>query len=166
MGYHSTGACDITFDGYDLGTTKPGGVVIRPRATWNPMLADQFGAVAGGHIFTGKSATVEATLVESDPSRGFVKLQRDMFPDGLLGCLVSSGSNLCKIGETVLGSGIHGSLRIDEQVSGEYWLADVAFIYDPAELLLASTSEQVVPLIFVVIPSGTPPLLFSQLPYL
>lgn len=174
--YHPTGPCTITFDGQVLGKTKAG-VAIRPKITWAPVVVDKLGAAPVGYIYAGKSCIVEAVLTEFNESgsEGFQELLNEWFPGGLLGQLQGVSGDPCLIGETARtakgyggggGGGITRTLNIYEEVAGKNWTSAIAFLLDPAELLLASTSEQNVPVIFVIIPDDSTGLLFSTQDYL
>lgn len=175
MAYHPTGPCTITFDGRVLGKTKAG-VTIRPKVTWLPVVVDKLGAAPAGHIYAGKSCVIEAVLTEYNVSgdEGFQKLLNDWLPGGLLGHLQGASGDPCLIGETARtaggfgggGAGICRTLNIYEEVAAKNWTTNIAFILDPAELLLAATSEQNVPVIFVIIPDETTKLLFTVQDYL
>jgi hypothetical protein len=102
-------------------------------------------------------------------SAGFQELLNAWLPGGLLGHLQGQAGDPCLIGETALtaggfgggGSGITAVLNIHEEVSGNDWTTYHAFLSDPAELLLAATTEQNVPVTFIVIPDDTNNKLFS-----
>lgn len=171
MSYHINGPCRINFDAVNLGTTKAG-VTIRPRVTWNPIVADRLGAAPGGYIYAGQSCVAEAILTEADETGGigFTEMLHTWFPGGFAGVLKGTpearGSDPCLVGETVLtangGTGIHKVLTITELVSTEVWQTTQAFIVDPAEVLLAATMEQNIPISFIIIPIAD--VLFSTLP--
>lgn len=173
--YHPTGPCTITFHGRTLGKTKEG-VIIRPKVTWIPVVVDKLGAAPAGHIYAGKSCIVEMLLAEFNESgsAGFQELLNAWLPGGLLGHLKDISGDPCLIGETARtalgqagsGSGICHTLNIYEEVAKKNWTSDIAFMLDPAEFLLASTSEQNVPISFVIIPDDTTHLLFSVQDYL
>ncbi len=174
MAYHISGPCKITYNSRVLGKTKAD-IIIRPKVTWNPVIVNEHGAAPAGYIYAGQSAVAEAVLAEFDESgsQGFHRLQQGMFPGGLLGYLGGGSGDPCLIGETALtaqgyggsvGNGICKVLQIEELVSGDLWIADKAFVLDPAEFVLAATSEQNVPIVFVIIPVNDQ--LFSTTPYL
>lgn len=173
--YHPTGPCTITFDGQTLGKTKAG-VIIRPKMTWTPVIVDKLGAAPVGYIYSGKSCTVEAVLTEYNVSgsAGFQKFLNSWVPGGLLGYLSGVAGDPCLIGETARtalgysgsGTGICKTLNIHEEVADKDWTSAIAFLLDPAELLLAATSEQNVPVTFIIIPDDNTNLLFSTQNYL
>jgi len=167
--YHINGPCDIYLGAVNLGTSKAG-VTIRPHVTWNPVVVDQLGAAPAGYIYAGQSCVVEALLTETEiGARGFTEMLDAWFPGGLAGTLIGTpeipGSDPCLVGETALtaqGSGICEELTIKERVSTELWVASQAFVVDPAEVLLAATAEQNIPISFIIIPADD--VLFSTLP--
>jgi len=169
--FHLTGPCKITFDSVVLGKTKAG-VTLRPRVTWNPVIVDKFGASPAGYIYAGKSCVVEAALAEFNVTgeEGFQKIKKEWLPGGLLGYLQSDTGDPCLIGETALtakgsegtGTGIYRTLQIDELVSGKSWVANVAILMDPGELALTSTTEQLVPVSFIVLPDANNYLFATQ----
>ncbi len=173
--YHPTGPCTITFDGQVLGKTKAG-VNIRPKVTWAPVIVDALGAAPVGYIYAGKSCVVDMSLVEFNVSgsAGFQEFLDAWLPGGILGHLQGAAGDPCLIGETALtcggfgggGSGITRTLNIYEEVAKKNWTSEIAFMLDPAELLLAATSEQNIPVSFVIIPDDTTNLLFSVQDYL
>ncbi len=174
--FHPTGPCTITFAGKILGKTKAG-VVIRPKVTWAPVIVDALGAAPAGYIYAGKSCVVEALLTEFNEagSEGFHELLNEWLPGGLLGQLKGASGDPCLIGETARtatgfgggeGPGITRTLNIYEEVAAKNWTSEIAFLLDPAELLLNATSEQVVPVSFVIIPDDDTNLLFSVQDYL
>jgi len=173
--FHPTGPCTITFDSQILGRTKAG-VTIRPKVTWAPVVVDALGAAPVGYIYAGKSCVVDALLTEFNVSgsEGFQKILNAWLPGGLLGQLQNASGDPCLIGETALtcagksggGTGIHRTLNIHEEVADKDWTTTRAFMLDPAELLLAATTEQNIPVSFVIIPDETTHLLFSVQDYL
>ncbi len=174
--YHPTGPCTITFDGQVLGKTKAG-VNIRPKVTWAPVIVDALGAAPVGYIYAGKSCVVDMSLVEFNVSGsvGFQEFLDAWLPGGILGHLQGASGDPCLIGETArtctgfgggLGPGITRTLNIYEEVAAKNWTSEIAFMLDPAELLLAATSEQNIPASFVIIPNDTTNLLFSVQDYL
>ncbi len=175
--YHPTGPCTITFHGVTLGKTKAA-VNIRPKVTWAPVVVDKLGAAPVGYIYAGQSCVVEALLTEFNVagSEGFQELLNTWLPGGILGHLQGIAGDPCLIGETArtakgqsgAGTGICHTLNIHEEVSGADWTTygDMSFLLDPAELLLAATSEQSVPATFIVIPDDTTNILFEVQNYL
>ena len=174
--YHPTGPCTITFDNVILGRTKAG-VNIRPKVTWTPVVVDALGAAPVGYIYAGKSCVVDALLTEFNVSgsEGFQGILDAWLPGGLLGHLQGISGDPCLIGETARtctgfgggeGPGITRTLNIYEEVAAKNWTTAIAFMLDPAELLLAATSEQNVPVSFMVIPDDITHLLFSVQDYL
>ncbi|KKN17427.1 hypothetical protein LCGC14_0965970 [marine sediment metagenome] len=173
--YHPTGPCTITFAGQVLGKTKAG-VNISPKVTWAPVVVDALGAAPAGYIYSGKSCVVDMTLVEFNVSGnvGFQKFLDAWLPGGLLGHLQGVAGDPCLVGETARtckgadsgGDGITRTLNIYEEVAAKNWTSAIAFMLDPAELLLAATSEQIIPVSFVIIPDDTTNLLFSVQDYL
>ncbi len=174
--YHPTGPCTITFDGKVLGKTKAG-VTIRPKITWAPVVVDALGAAPAGYIYAGKSCAVEAVFTEFNEtgSEGFHELLHEWLPGGLLGYLQGISGDPCLIGETALtatgfgggeGPGITRTLNIYEEIAAKNWTSAIAFMLDPAEFLLAATSEQNMPVTFIIIPDDTTNLLFSVQDYL
>ena len=173
--FHPTGPCTITFDSKVLGKTKAG-VIIRPKVTWAPVVVDKLGAAPVGYIYAGKSCIVEASLAEFNVAGnvGFQELLNSWLPGGLLGHLQGVAGDPCLIGETArtalgqsgAGAGICKTLNIHEEVANKDWTSAIAFLLDPAELLLASTTEQNIPIAFVIIPDDVTNLLFSVQSYL
>ncbi len=174
--YHPTGPCTITFAGVVLGKTKAG-VNIRPKITWAPVIVDALGAAPIGYIYAGKSCVVDCMLVEFNESGsvGFQGILDEWIPGGLLGQLQGASGDPCLIGETARtatgfgggsGPGITRTLNIHEEVADKDWTSEIAFLLDPAELLLAATSEQNVPVSFIIIPDDDTNLLFSVQDYL
>ena len=168
MSYHVSGPCTVTFDGEKLGTSK-NGITIRPVVNWLPVIADDFGEAPGAFIFGGKACQVDMVLTEYDTvaTTGIGEILRVWFPNGLYGCLTGDADNdPCPVGQLVK-STLCKSLSITESTkilaSNGVWTATYAFMPDPSELLLAATSEQNVPLSFIILPDGSSDL-FTTVP--
>ena len=166
--YHVNGPCLIKYNGVILGKCKEP-VVIRPKVTWTPILVDGFGTAPAGFIFGGRSAVVEVLLSEAaSGSRGYTELTQDMFPNGLFSLLTNTANDPLRVGE--LGSLIALALSIEElaypSVPGSpyEWIAPLAILADPAELVLNATSEQQFPLTFLLIPDPTTAKIFTTIP--
>lgn len=126
-----------------LGTSKAG-VTIRTRTTWAPITDDEHGSEPADFIFTGKAAQVEV------PSLNVAALKAcNIF--GSYGGLLSGVTNtLLAIG--ALASALGQQLNIVEREASFTWTALLAVPLDPDVMTLASTTELVLPVTFLIVP--------------
>ena len=158
MAFHVPGPCQIYWDEELLGFTKAG-IIIRPVATWEPILDDEHGAAPADFIQTGKSCVVETILLHPSDYAGVASL----FAMTLLDASDTAGANL--VGSYAGPGGnddIYKALTIVE-ANGATWTADFAVSGDPREIRLMSTQELGLPMLFQIVPNAAGKL-FSAVP--
>ena len=143
-GFQVPGPCSVQFNNVDIGVTKSG-VIIRGRTNWRPITDDAHGEEPADFILAGKSATVEIVGLET----GDAPSVRDIWKtyQGLLG-----SQDVADVGD--LAGTVGFELDIIEANDTDHWIANKAVPLDPDTLLLQSTVELNVPLVFLITPDA------------
>lgn len=152
------GPCTVKFGSplVALGVSKTG-AIIRTRCTWTPITHDAYGTEPADFIFTGKAAQVEVTGVDA------AQLKTCNVWNDFGGLLGSGGSTGMPALIGALASAIGVPLSIIERGDVHTWGALIAVPLDPDSLLLAATSDLLIPVTFLIVPDVNGKL-FSTLP--
>lgn len=145
MAFRVPGPCTVKFNLEPLGVSKAG-VTIRARTTWTPLTDDEHGTEPADFIFTGKAAQVEvagvnvAALFDANVWGSY---------GGLLMCVTNG---LLAIGALASVLGKRLDIIEREGTAAVTWTALKAVPLDPDVLTLASTTDMVIPITFLIVP--------------
>lgn len=147
--YKVPGPCSIHFI-TDLGKTKAG-VILRCRLPWAPIVTEENADEPADFRFAGKSCQVEAQLVDmaklkASTIMSYLTVAKDQVPGQLASESITP-------------------LTITDR-TGKIWKAKNAVLTAPGDVLLAVTSEIIVPVIWNIVPQITADgvVLFEQIP--
>lgn len=137
-----------------LGISKTG-VTIRTRTSWTAILDDAHGTEPADYIFTGKAVQVEV------PALNVALLKAATVWSTYGGLLMSTTNGLLAVG--ALASALGQQLNIVEREGSYTWTALKAVPLDPDTLVLAATTEEQIPVTFLIVPDANGKL-FSVIP--
>jgi hypothetical protein len=158
MSYHIPGPCSISWGNNDYasatvwGTTDEG-IFIDVNEEWVPINDDEHAGNAADYIFGGRSLIVRATLVDKAKFSDIITSLAS-YPNWFKNGKASAGSLLSSIGQ---------ALHIAERDSSSKWVALKTGPQNPEAIVLAASSEVVLPVTFRVVPDDSGKL-FSTTP--
>ena len=144
MAFRVPGPITVSWDSQDLGKFKEG-AIIRTETFWQPVVDDEHGDEPATHIFAGKSATVEIIGLSMASFNAAEVAKPNLWLGGLWANTNAVGALLSSYGKV---------LTITE-FDTSTWVADLSQPMDPAELILSSTQEIALPVLFLIIPTAT-----------
>ena len=153
----------------DLGLNRAG-VTLRPVVQWTPIVTDAFGNAPADFILTGKAATLEVLLHEPDQYKtaianiGRLLMSTTTYAGttSMIGALAWDG-DVATIGNPAT---IAQAIDIMEADGVSRWQAKLAVPLDPQQIQLQATQEEVLPLVFVILPDSDGKLFWQYPSYL
>ena len=144
INYRVPGPCTVTWDAASLGTCRDG-ITITPQDMWQNIVDDKHGTEPASAIFAGKACIV-SLLGLDPPTIKAADTAKSMWADigGLFNLLNSAVGKLA--------SSIAEPLIVTERDGSTTWQANLACPVDPEDLLLASTQELQIPLMYLILP--------------